>query len=358
MRCGLLLIVCIALVGRSEAADPSRSLLSLDLGNSRLEGMALASSSSSLQLLARDGRLWSLGAAEAKKARTTTSSFHGYSAMEIRQQLMRELGKTFEVTTTNHYVVAHPLGQKDYWAAKFEDLYRHFINYVTVRGFRPTEPEFPLIAIVWHNQQEFLRDSQTDGSGATRNVLGYYSPKTNRITLYDAGDGSPQGDHMKQNADTIVHEATHQVAFNTGVHRRFGQAPRWLVEGLATMFEAPGVWHPEDHRRPEDRLNRGRLTQFKQLPNASKPGRLAEFISSDRVFDTDVNLAYANAWALSFFLAETHPSKYAEYLRRTAKRGAFQAYPAATRLADFVAVFGDNLPILETHFLRYISELK
>ena len=43
------------------------------------------------------------------------------------------------------------------------------------------------------------------------------------------------------NADTIIHEAAHQTAFNTGVHTRCGDSPRWLVEGLGTMFEARKV---------------------------------------------------------------------------------------------------------------------
>ena len=41
-------------------------------------------------------------------------------------------------------------------------------------------------------------------------------------------------------SDTIIHEATHQTAYNVGVHARFADQPRWLVEGLAMMFEAEG----------------------------------------------------------------------------------------------------------------------
>src|SRR5262245_20690259 len=32
--------------------------------------------------------------------------------------------------------------------------------------------------------------------------------------------------------DTMIHEATHQVAFNTGLHSRLGCNPKWVVEGL------------------------------------------------------------------------------------------------------------------------------
>ena len=124
------------------------------------------------------------------------------------------------------------------------------------------------------------------------------------------------------------------------------------------MFEAPGVWKAEDNRRPEDRINRGRLDQFRHLLPQRKVGLIAEMISSDRLFETDANMAYCNAWALSFFLVETQQRNYAEYLRKTAARPAFQNYSGSDRLADFTSVFGTNLGLLETHFLRYMSELK
>ncbi len=71
-------------------------------------------------------------------------------------------------------------------------------------------------------------------------VLGYYSSRSNRITLYDVGGTAAGSAAWHQNADTIIHEATHQTAYNTGVHRRFAQTPKWVVEGLGhsnTMVE-------------------------------------------------------------------------------------------------------------------------
>src|SRR5207248_2117633 len=46
------------------------------------------------------------------------------------------------------------------------------------------------------------------------------------------------------NFATIMHEAAHQMSFNTGMLRRDGDLPLWLVEGLATYCEATeqGFW--------------------------------------------------------------------------------------------------------------------
>ncbi len=233
----LVLVTILPGISGAEAAE-SRSMLALDWQGARLEGTEMGRGGGMLQLLGRDGRMWTLPAAEAKSVRTLPLPFHSYTAMEVREQLTRELGKSFEVTATGHYLVAHPRGQRDAWSQRFDDLYRHFIHYFSVRGFQPKEPEFPLVAIVWPNQQDYLRYSRRDGTNVGTNVLGYYSPKTNRITLYDAG-GQANSAAWHQNADVIIHEATHQTAFNTGVHRRFGQTPKWVAEGLATMFEGP-----------------------------------------------------------------------------------------------------------------------
>ena len=66
-------------------------------------------------------------------------------------------------------------------------------------------------------------------------------------------------------------------------------------------------------------------------------------VASDELFRINPAAAYAEAWAMSFFLVETEPAKYVEYLKRTAARPPFDAYTAAERTADFTAVFGARL---------------
>ena len=82
-------------------------------------------------------------------------------------------------------------------------------------------------------------------------------------------------------------------------------------------------------------------------------GSLAEFVATDRLFQTDPDAAYAEAWALTFFLVETRPQKYVQYLRLTASREDFTRYSDAERVQDFTDAFGRNLAVLEAHFVRY-----
>ncbi|HEX4129594.1 MAG TPA: DUF1570 domain-containing protein [Pirellulales bacterium] len=348
--------VGVLLAAAASARGEARWTMSLDLKGNHVEGYPLFASQQQIQLLSRDGQLLAFPTDEAKNARKASSSFRSYSSGEMRAALSRELGPSFEVSGTGHYLVAHPRGQRDLWASRFEDLYRSFVHYFSRRGIAVSDPEFPLVAIVWPKQSDFMRYAEQTEAKIAANVLGYYSSRTNRITLYDAS-GSGAGDAWKQNADVIIHEATHQTAHNTGLHRRFADNPRWLVEGLATMFEARGVWNSRDYQNQPDRINRGRLARFRLLEQKGKAGSLAELIGSDRLFEQDVDRAYAQAWALTFFLCETQSQRYDEYLKLVAKRAAFEKYSSTQRLKDFTKVFGE-LPLVESHFLRFMKELK
>jgi hypothetical protein len=307
-------------------------------------------------LLARDGRLWDFAPNKAERFRKTSSYFSSYSAAEIQGELIRELGGKMDVTGTGHYLVAHPKG-KEAWSARFEDLYRSVYHYFTQRGLRVHEPEFPLVAVVWANRNDFMHYASAQGNQISSGVLGYYSPISNRVTLYDQGAGN--GRMWSENEATIIHEATHQVAFNTGVHNRFTVTPKWLAEGLGTMFEARGVWDWVNYPDQRDRINRGRFQQFKQWQtHGRKEGAFVGLISSDRLFAANPAAAYAEAWAWVFFLTEMYPQKFAAYVQRVATRPNFEDYPSARRMSDFTASFGDDLRMLERHFLNFIGGLR
>ncbi len=325
--------------------------------NQNVEGKPLYWSQSQMLLLGRDGRLYEFDPRQAKHAEKTSPRFFGFTTLEMKQKLQKEFGRDFDVTTTNHYIVVHPRGERDLWAGRFEELYRSFVHYFHVRSFTPSEPSFPLVAVVYPDQATYRRAARESGTPVGPNILGHYDPRSNRVLLYDRS--SSAGRDWSQNGSTIIHEATHQTAYNVGIHTRFADVPEWVVEGLATMFEARGVWDSRSYRSQSDRINRMRLDDFHEHARPRhKPGTMERLISSDKLFDTDPRAAYAEAWALSFYLSETRPRQYAEYLAKTADRKRFQLYAADERLADFEDVFGSDLKMLEVKFLRYMDELK
>ena len=330
-------------------------MVRLSVGGQAIEGAPLAWNTAEVHLLGRDGRLWTLDPAAASDFQQTSRRFQSYSISQLRALLLRELGTTYEVTGTSHYLVVHPSGQGDQWAERFEELYRAFVHYFSVRGLHPSEPVFPLVGIVFANQREFLRYAARQGEAAGGGVLGFYSPQSNRIALYDRPAAAAGG--WQSNAGVVIHEATHQTAFNTGIHSRYAPPPHWLAEGLAMMFEAPGVYDSLNHPRLSDRIHRDRLRQFRLLVAEHRPEVLRDLVASDRFFGLNPGAAYAEAWALSFFLVETSPQKYMRYLAKTAARGAFTPYEAEEREADFTAVFGNDWRMLEARMLRFLEEL-
>ena len=352
----LALTACGALAQAGSAAD---WMLELTVAGQPIEGMPLAWNREQVHLLGRDGQLWQFAPGEAKDYRKTSSRFRSYSTSELRAMLLAELGRDYQVTGAGHYLVAHPRGQRSEWPDRFDQLYRAFIHYFSVRGLELEEPPCPLIGVVCRNRREFVEYSAARGLPAGHGVLGSYSVESNRIVLYDVGQGTPDADDWQKNALVVIHEATHQTAFNTGIHSRFTMPPVWVAEGLALLFEAPGVYHSRANPRRGDRVNRRQLRQFNELVvPAHRPELLSELVARDRLFRTHSTAAYATAWALTFYLMETQPARYADYLARTAERPPFQRYTEAQRIADFVAVFGDDWRMLEARYLRFISGLK
>ena len=55
-------------------------------------------------------------------------------------------------------------------------------------------------------------------------VVGVYGLISSRIILYDM-QGKKDSRSWQENASAIIHEATHQTAFNTGVHSRYTPPP-------------------------------------------------------------------------------------------------------------------------------------
>ncbi len=358
-RCLMLLAAILSGLFLSRAVSgegPANFMMATDVDGKKLEGQPLRWDKSQMLMLGRDGELYDFAPRQAENSRRLGKGFRGYSIGEMRQKVREQFDRSFDVSTTNHFVVVHPRGEWSAWSNRLESLYRSFVHYMTVRGFNIKPPAVPLVAVVFRNQSEYYRYAEANGSKMQPGTLGHYDPQTNRIFLFDANSAGSGGD-WSDNAETIIHEATHQTAYNVGVHRRFAEQPRWLVEGLAMMFEARGVWDARSSYTRADRINQDRLTDFRYNLQNRGGGMIKQLIASDQFFKTSAVKAYAEAWTLSFFLSETRPREYSSYLARVAARKPFSKYSARARLADFKKVFGNDLEMLDAQLVRFVDEL-
>lgn len=292
----------------------------------------------------------------------------------LGQRILAELPAGFELHLTQHYIVCHATS-RDYarWAGGlFERLHDAFGNYWTRAGLELTDVERPLIVLIFANRRDYEAYAVRDLGAAADRVVGYYNLLSNRIATYDltgsdalprrAGHSGPAVREILAQPEaaglvsTLVHEATHQLAFNRGMHRRLAPVPVWVSEGIATVFETPdlrstGGW------RGIGMVNRSRLDRFRR---GYQPGDLEQIVTADDRFrDAETALdAYAAAWALSWFLLETKRPQFVAYLRTLAAKRPLAADSPAQRRADFTAAFGMPPADLEPLLLRHISRLE
>lgn len=350
-----LLSVPLLLIAVASPLSAAEWMFRAEVKGNVLEGRPVAWSKGRVRLLARDGSLHEFHPDDAKRAQKTAPKFRAMSDSELRARLYREFAGQMDFTSTGHYLVVHPPGQGGAWAKRFEQVYRSLMAYVRVRGFRAEPPKFPLVAVVLRSEGEYRDFLRKSGSKVLPGALGHYDHFSNRVVLYDVTAG--QGE-WTETAATIIHEATHQVAFNIGVHTRGAKIPYWVPEGLAMLFEPRAVWDAGASDQRQDRINTQRLADFRHFSKEGQPPfPIAEFVASDQPFRRSGAAAYAQAWTLAFYLAETRPRQYSRYLATTASRPPFDQYRQAERVADFRDAFGDDLAILEANWMRWVVEL-
>ena len=374
MRTSWLPYVLAALSALTSQAAENDFLFEARNGKTVTTGKLLARDKERAVLLDRVGALHdlTLGSVTLKP---TTSRFQSLPTTELRNQLSREFGKDYELGTTRHYVVVAPAGRAADYAAIFEEHCVALQRYFKTRSFNLNEPQFPMVAIVFATQNQFIEYANRDGSKVMPNMQGYYSPRTNRVALFESASNSvavsmndPAMDSRSSVfvaiktdlKETIIHEATHQVAYNIGLHSRVGETPRWVVEGMATVFEPEGMRNSAAGYSAKQRLNWERHVVFQNFVQTKRrpPKSLKSFIESEDLYETSVLDFYAQSWALTFVLVETRPRNYSAYLKRIAGRDPFAEYPAKERLADFQAAIHADLDWLDAQFVKFIDGVK
>ena len=272
--------------------------------------------------------------------------------------MLREFGREYDVSGTGQYLVVHPAGQRDLWADRFERLYRSMVHYFTARGFAVRRPEFPLVAVVFPTQSQYGNHLQQSGIRVSAGSLGYYDPATNRICLFDVTAEGGNARLWYLNAETIIHEAAHQTAFNIGIHPRVASTPTWIVEGIGTMFKAPGVWDAQHHQSLEDRINGYQLKAYRQLvPSGMSPKLLQLQLASDRLFAAQPDVAYAARLGVDVLSDGAGAAATRAYLQTLEQREPFREYTQAARLQDFTRIFGSDLQMLDARLQRFLDAL-
>lgn len=331
-----------------------------------------------LLLLAADGTLWAIQPEEIVERASNDTLLDPLEADALADHLLEEMPEGFQVHQTAHYLIVYNTSRAyAQWVGRlYERLYRGYYNYWDQRGHDLHEPSAPLIALVFDDRATYARYGRDELGDAAEAIIGYYSLRTNRTASYDLtgvegaagqrGVGSatqinrilarPEAQTL---VATIIHEATHQLAYNSGLQTRYADNPLWLSEGLAIYFETPDL-RSGSGWRSIGAVNGPRLELF-QRNLRTRPDDALELLLADdaRFRDPDHVLdAYSEAWALSYFLIQRYPEPFKAYMVEMAEKKPLLYDEPEERIRLFQKHFGDDLSHLNDEMVHLMMRLR
>ncbi len=327
-----------------------------------------------------------------------------------RHRILQELGPKFSLHATDHFLVFFDR-QRD-WAIQrgrlLEKSYNQFYGMMHEVGWPVRPLRHRLVCILLHDRARFVEYARTTDQLTEHWPNGYYSSGTNRIAFYNDATAEPlrklaaqlrgrqtqldqlylrlQGMHApvrpveranldarirtlqrqldslhrtqwlvveRANASKATHEAVHQLAFNSGLQQRGLAYPFWMVEGLATNFEA------QDLNRPFGLGfdNPARRTVLRSAVRRNEMVPLEQFVvivDPRKAAEAHRNLLYAEAWGLFRYLFEHHRPQLMQSFRSYATKPV-EGGDALRRW--FTDSFGP-IDAVQARWMRYLGELR
>lgn len=330
-------------------------------------------------LLTEDGQLWTLEKDAIVSSSPSDTPFTPLTSDQIYEQFQQQLPGGFNVYKTRHYVLIYNTSEVYVkWVAElFEHLYRGFYNYWRSKGFRISEPRFPLVAVVFSNRPSYLVYAEREIGKSAEAMIGYYNMKTNRIVTYDMTgvDGVvPRGTRIASTAviqqilsqpqaertvATIIHEAVHQLAYNSGLQVRLADNPLWLSEGIAMFFETPDANNPKGWGAI-GKVNPHNMRLFAQYVPQRPADSLLTLISQDqrlRSADTS-SQAYPESWALTYYLMILKNKQFVAYLKELAEQPPLAGESSERERIDlFKKHFGADLTELDKDLINFYRRM-
>ena len=367
------------------AVSPAAHALEYVLANidgeaRKLTGKVVVEDTAGSMLLETDeGAMWPISGSDVLKRTSDSAKMTLLNKRQLGERLLAEMGPEFRLHESKHYVVVYNTTDKyaKWCSSLLERLQKSFIAFWKKRGSKVYAPKAPLAVLIFNNKASYIAHARPELGQAAGNAIGYYSFQTNRIVMYDLTGSqavrrestnrgslkdisallqSPEALHL---VATIIHEATHQIAFNCGLQTRFVDNPVWLSEGMAVYFETPDL-NSNRSWSGIGKVNYDRWDRFRKNVRDGKAANLKTLIATDdrlRNPRTAVD-GYAEAWAWNYFLIKWHPKEYTKYLKTLADKPRLRFDQPEQRLADFQQHFGEDLSKLEEEFYRRMSKIR
>ena len=342
------------------------------------EGKILAEDHERIDFLARDGQAYDILKSNIIARSSDNAPFVPYTKAEVVERLRIEFPPRDGYHILNmpgSFIIVYTTSRDfaNWYARLLQRLHERYVAHWRRHGVELSEPEFPMVAVVLPNEAAFRRHAQQERVPLSREQVAYYHKLTNRIVLFDMSGvqalhaGSQRTVANIQmflaqpeafnNIRTVVHEAVHQVGFNTGMHPRFVRSPMWVLEGLAMFHEVPDQRNRDVGWSIGPHVNHYRLNHLRQYLFARHhmESPIIRMIQDDRLFTRPETALdnYALAWGLFYYLERRRPRELAAYLRLLQSKTADSEDTAESRLRDFESAFGSDWDRFHNEFLDY-----
>jgi hypothetical protein len=323
---------------------------------------------------------------------------------EIRKIVKRG---SMRISRSKHFILLHDTPEKaekkgrkpraEERLALLEKVYESFILLFHAQDVQLDIPRERMRVVLFNDEKDY-REYATNLSPSLSKAAGFWEPDRNVSVFYDHGtreefkilgtlekqmkkdaDEAKRNrlpgvaqivrnanmislliDVARENADieVVSHEATHQLAGNTGLLPRHVLIPSWVHEGLATYFEAPG----DASWAGIGAVNDQRLEWYRALEPDREHSNI-DFIVGDQIFDyarTHSGLlhGYGQAWALTHFLMENHLSEFVAYYRKLGEMPPDTTLTPELLTDVFNQTFGSDRQTLDEEWRSYMRSLQ
>lgn len=298
------------------------------------------------------------------------------------QEMYSVAGPKAKHLLTKHFVIVYTsdLEQARKLAARLDSVYDWCVKYSDLLELNKTLPKYKLEIYYFGDFEEYDKYQTVMGFRAG-GAIGFYSRVNNRSAFFDMMTYPPfkqQLEAVRQqgvdgktrlqvetkiarlvehnNFEVVQHEAAHHVHFNIGIFNQLGDTPRWMTEGLATMFEVP----PSTTGGSLGSLNHYRLYNFRRYWG-EKGERLPDmktFLLNDGLFFQLGYSGYLIGWSLNQYLFRAKPEGYKKWMQLLGRRESFEEVSTADRLSQFEDIFGEVDDIWVKKYNDYIANLE
>ncbi len=372
LRFFIFAICCLLAAGQQWCVADEDATWTITVGEPMSEeftGRIIAEVPQSAVLLEeKNGKLHQIPAQQIQSRVNLEEPFIPLTSVELEADLLLEVPAGFEIIETEHYVLCSNSATEyvEFCGKLLETVFDQYFHFMTEREIVVTQPTRKLPIIVFASAAEFQTFAGKQHPEISFvDTPGYFSVRDNQTLLLDlTGDRSIRSSagirrrlaEKPLQVATIVHEAVHQLAFNSGLQVRMADNPLWLSEGLAMFFETTSSRSAMLWDRP-GRVSPRHHPSFIKLLNGNEiSGGLNDLIASNSAFlnATEMPAAYSKAWALTHYLIREQTAGIQAYFRSLSQRKPMIGLTAEERILEFQTAFGKSPDEMERELVSYI----